>query len=363
MDGKKFGVKIDYFIEKEPLGTTGGLKEIEHILKEDFIVLYGDIIVNMDLKKLIDFHKSKKGKGTLTVKPADYIHDCDLVEIDKDSKIINFHSKPHDERKFYRNLDNGCVYVLSPDILKHIEKGIKSDFGKDIFPKIIRKERLYGYKTAEYLKDIGTPNRFEEVTKDYLSGKVERFNSNNKRSAIFIDRDGTINRSIHLLHKIGDFELLPNSGMAIRKINDSEFLAIVITNQGVVARNLCSVEELEEIHKKMETLLGKESAKLDGIYYCPHHLENGHPDSEYTIDCECRKPKIGMIKKAEKDFNIDLKKSFFIGDSATDIQCGKNAGLTTVGVKTGIGYGNSKPDFIYKDLYTAVENILKNDCS
>lgn len=165
-DGNKFEVGITYFKEKKPLGTTGGIKEIEDKLTKDFIVFYGDIIVNMDLKKLIDFHKSKNSTCTLVLQPSDHPHDSDLVEVDNYQKIIAFHPKPHDEKGCLRSFNNAAIYVMSPKILKYIKKGIKADFGKDIFPKILNKERLFGYVTTEYIRDIGTVDRLEEVNKD-----------------------------------------------------------------------------------------------------------------------------------------------------------------------------------------------------
>ncbi len=361
--GSKFGVNISYFKEKRPLGTTGGLKEIERELTEDFLLLYGDVMVNMNLKEFISFHKKKRGIGTLTIHPNDHPYDSDLVEIDKDQKIVAFHPKPHQENKYYRNLVNACFYVMSPEILKYIKKGVRADFGKEVFPKIIQKENFYGYNTAEYLKDIGTPERLKEVREDYKNGKIERLNKENKRGAIFLDRDGVINKYVGLLYRTEDFELLPGVGEAIKKINRSEFLAIVITNQPVIARNLCSIEELEEIHKKMETLLGRERAKLDAIYYCPHHPDKGFPEEnpKYKIECNCRKPKTGLIERAVNDFNIDLKNSYFIGDSLRDVLCGKNAGVTTIGVKTGQACKDCKikPDYMFKDLNEAVNFVLK----
>lgn len=352
-DGKSFGVKINYFKEKEPLGTAGGLKEIANKLKRDFILLYGDIMLDMDITRLVGFHRKKKGACSLVLHPNDHPQDSDLVEIDDNQKIIAFHSKPHPENKYFHNLVNAGLYVMSPKILNYIKKGMKADFGKDIFPKIIKKDRLYGYTTAEYLKDVGTPSRLSEIRKDYLSRKISRLNRENKRKAIFIDRDGVINRHIEQLCKVEDFHLLGGTAKAVKKINSSKFLAIVITNQPMVAMGLCSLEKLGQIHNKMETLLGKKGAKLDGIYFCPHH-----PD--YGERCNCRKPKIGLVKLAQKDFNIDLKHSYFVGDSWRDILCGNNAGVTTIGVRTGRGCRDIdiKPDYFAKDLLSAVNLVI-----
>ena len=360
-DGERFDVTISYYQEEKPLGTTGGLKEIEDQLTDDFIVLYGDVMVNMNLKKLIDFHYSKKSCCTLVLHPNDHPYDSDLVEINEAGKIIAFHSKPHDPNTYYKNLVNAALYIMSPRVLRYIDKGIKADFGKDTFPRLVDTIELFGYTTAEYLKDVGTPERLAEVNSDFYSGKIDRFNIENKRKAIFIDRDGVINKEVGLLCRLEDFIFLQDTAKAIKEINASEYLAIVITNQPVIARNLCSIERLEEIHKKMESLLGAEHAKLDAVYYCPHHPDKGYPGENplYKIACNCRKPKPGLIEKAVRDFNIDLQGSFLIGDSWRDILCGKSAGLSTVGVRTGDGCKHSdlEPDYLFENLYEAVRFI------
>jgi D,D-heptose 1,7-bisphosphate phosphatase len=298
------------------------------------------------------------------VHPNDHPYDSDLVEIDDNQRVVAFHSKPHEKNRYFRNLVNAGFYIMSPKVLKYIRNGAKADFGKDVFPKIFKKIDFYGYNTSEYLKDVGVPERLLEVEKDYFSGKIRRLNNGNKRRAIFMDRDGVINKKAGLLYKIKDFELIRNAGKAIKKINDSEFLAIVITNQPVIARGLCSIKELEEIHKKMETLLGREGARLDAIYYCPHHPDKGFPGEnlKYKIKCGCRKPKIGLVKRAQKDFNIDLKNSYFIGDSHRDILCGKNTGLITIGVRTGNACKDceTKPDYLFDNILGAVNFIIKN---
>jgi len=362
-NGGDFGVKITYLKEKKPLGTTGGLKEIENGLKKDFILLYGDVMLDMDIKQLLNFHRKKKSACTLVLHPNDHPQDSDLMEVNKNQRIVAFHPKPHPEDKYFQNLVNSGLYIISPKILKHIKRGVKADWGKNIFPKILKKEKLYGYNTAEYLKDVGTPARLKEADRDYKSGKTKRLNRINKRKAIFIDRDGVINKTDKDVCRVKDFKLFPDTAKAIKKINNSEFLAIIITNQPAIAKGFCSIEEVAAIHKKMETLLGRKGAKLNAVYCCPHHPEKGFAgeNPKYKIKCNCRKPEIGLIKKAKKDFNIDLKNSYIIGDSWRDILCGRNAGMTAIGVKTGRGCqdGKIKPDFLFKDIKQAVDYIIK----
>ncbi len=361
-NGESLGVNIIYVEEKEPLGTVGGVKEIEDQLNEDFIVFYGDVMINMDLNRLIRFHQNKNSECTLVVHPNNHPYDSDLVELGHDGRITNILSKNKERDAYYSNMVNAGAYIFSSTIFKFLEKGKKADFGRDIFPKIYKQTRMFGYNTAEYLKDMGTHDRLEEVEKDLLSGKIERLNMENKRSAIFLDRDGVINHEISFIHKPDQFKLYDFTANAIKKINQSEYLSIVITNQSVIARNLCTLEELSVIHKKMETELGQERAKLDAIYFCPHHPDKGYPEerAEYKIDCECRKPKPGMLLDAARDFNIDLSTSYMIGDSERDIVAGKRAGCMTIGVRGGHALKKLtlEPDYIFENLKEATDFIV-----
>jgi len=361
-NGDKFGVKLSYYHEKNPLGTAGGLKDLESDLSKDFLLLYGDVMINMDLSRLISFHRSKDSDCTLVVHPNDHPYDSDLLDIDENGRVKAFHAKPHNEGKYYRNLVNAGLYVLSPSIFDFLKKGKKVDFGKDVFPDIFKKTNMFGYNTSEYLKDMGTPTRLEKVTKDYLSGRIERSNYEHPQTCIFLDRDGVLNEDIDLISQPEDLNLFEYTGEAITEINHSEYLAIVATNQSVVARNLCTIEELNIIHNKIETDLGICGAYLNAIYYCPHHPDKGYPEENkaYKIDCNCRKPKPGMLFQAAKDYNLDLSKSWFIGDSESDIKAGKTAGCKTIAVRSGRskGYFKTQPDFWFENLKEATSFIV-----
>ena len=190
-------------------------------------------------------------------------------------------------------------------------------------------------------------------------------NLKNKQKAIFIDRDGTINQYVGFLRNIDDFKLIDNTAKAIKIINQSQYLAIVATNQPVVARGEVTYSQLEEIHKKMETELGKQGAYLDDLFFCPHHPDKGYNGEvkELKIDCNCRKPQIGMLLQALEKYNIDFSQSWYIGDTTTDIQTGINAGMKTVLVKTGEagkdGKYNVTATFEANTLYEAVKRIIE----
>lgn len=204
---------------------------------------------------------------------------------------------------------------------------------------------------------MGTPYRYEAVCKDFEDGVVSAKNLQKKQKAIFLDRDGTINKYVGFLRNIDEFELIDGVAEAIGKINRSGYLAIVVTNQPVIARGEVSYAELEEIHNKMETLLGIQGVYLDGIYFCPHHPHKGYEGEvpELKIDCECRKPKPGMLLKAAEDFNIDLSVSWMIGDGKNDVLAGKAAGCRTAL----IGADDCGQDVMGNALNTIINRILE----
>ena len=203
-DGKDFGVDIKYYVEEKPLGTVGGVKAIEAQLKEPFLVLYGDVLMDMDLSRLVAFHHNKNADATLVVHPNDHPYDSDLLAVDNESRVTAFYAKPHPEGLRYRNLVNAAAYVFDPVVLEHLEPGVKADFGKDIFPTLHSKLNVFAYNTPEYLKDMGTPDRLEKVEEALKSGKVAARNLNNKQRCVFLDRDGVINIDTDLIDRPED---------------------------------------------------------------------------------------------------------------------------------------------------------------
>lgn len=366
-DGQKWNVNIHYHQEKEPLGTAGALKTLKNKIKEDFLLFSGDVMLDIDIGRFVNWHKEKnKSIASIIVHPNDHPFDSDLVEVDNGGRIISLLRRPHHPEAIFRNLSIASAYIFSPKMFQHIPKKQKSDIEKDMLPLLLKsKEEAYAYNTPEYLKDMGTPERLRRVRKDYLSGKIKRLNLKNKRKAIFLDRDGVINEEVDQLSRIQDFKLYDFAAKAVKKINDSEYLAVLITNQPMIAKGFLSEADLDEIHKKLETELGKRGAKIDAIYYCPHHPEKGFRGEvpELKIECDCRKPKTGLIKKALSDFNLDLSKSFFIGDSSVDAETAENAKINFVGVKTGYACQDGRYQIkqyfpLYKNLFTAVNNII-----
>ena len=186
--------------------------------------------------------------------------------------------------------------------------------------------------------------------------------------AVFLDRDGVLNEEVDLLFRVEQLRLIPGSARAVRALNRAGIPAIVVTNQPVVARNLCSEEELCRIHEALGDLLFREAgARLDAVYYCPHHPETPHPDGNpaYRIPCTCRKPNTGMLTRAAGEFGLDLARCILVGDTTRDMETGGRAGMTTLLVQTGYGGRDgkfqAKGHLTFRDLEEAVAWILRGE--
>jgi histidinol-phosphate phosphatase family protein len=351
----------------KPLGTAGAVIQILPKLAENFLVVYGDTMFDIDLDRFERFHQENKLAGaTLFLHPNDHPQDSDLVAMDEQYSITGFYSYPHPPNTYLPNLVNAGLYYFRKTAIQHWRGENRFlDFGKDLFPALIaRQVLLRGYNSPEYIKDCGTPKRLDKVCAHYQSGFISKANLRMKQKLIFLDRDGTINQAVDQLADMKDFELLPGVAQAIGKINRSGYRSVVVTNQPVLARGDLTAGGLENIHRKMQTLLGEYGAYIDRIYYCPHHPDGGFQREikELKGPCTCRKPSIGMIEQAQHDLNGDLSHSWMIGDTTTDVLTAKNAGLRSILLETGSAGLDEKysalPYCIAPNLLSAVNFIL-----
>ena len=355
-NGKKFGVNINYIKEQKALGTAGALFYLKNEIENDFLLINGDIIFNVDIKRFWEAHKGHDGLVTILTHPNNHPYDSGIIVSDDQGRVTQWLTK-EEKRGWYKNRVNAGLHIISNKLLDQFKQAVKTDLDRDVLKPLIAEKKLYIYDSPEYVKDMGTPERYFAVAEDIRKGLVEIKNLKRKQRAIFLDRDGTINNYVGFLRNIDDMTLIEGVDKAIKKINQSGYLAIVITNQPVIARGEVSFEELQEIHNKMETLLGEKGVYLDDIFYCPHHPEKGFSGErpEYKIDCDCRKPKIGLFLRAARKYNIDLKKSWMIGDGENDIIAGKNAGCRTIYLGEGCSFGQTENAI---NLLKAVESIL-----
>lgn len=363
-----WGLNIQCIDDGEPAGTAGAVFRCFDKLDKEFLLMYGDTMLEVDLDRFYSYHSvDKKTEATLFLHPNDHPKDSDLIAVDDENYIRAFYPYPHDNNLYYPNLVNAALYWIRKDGLsKYINQlDFPLDFAKNLFPLMVDNGSLLkGYNSIEYIKDCGTPERVDKVSEHIKSGKVQKSSLKNQQKAIFIDRDGTLNVEVSHLNSKNQFELLPNVGQSLKKINLSDYRAIVITNQPVIARGECSVEELKQIHNKLETVVGRDGAFIDRIYYCPHHPDKGFEGEieSLKVKCTCRKPSSGMIDRAVLDFNLSLQDSWLIGDTTTDIETAKRCNLKSVLVQTGYGGLDEKffnvPDFIVPDFNAAVNFIV-----
>lgn len=347
-DGSQFGVHLSYFEETSPLGTAGALFQMDD-LDDDFLLLCGDLMLDVDFNRFVDFHRKHKAWASLMTHPNGHPYDSSLIVTEilepqvegglpVDTKRVVRWMNKEEPRMYYKNRVNAGIEMISPKLLQatreryqrlNQELPVKIDLDRDVLKPLVDEGHIFAYDTTEYIKDMGTPDRYYEVEHDVMAGIVKARNLKQKQRAVFLDRDGTINEYVGFLSSAEQFKLIEGTAEAIRQINKSGYLAIVITNQPVIARGDCTFEQLRQIHDKMETELGKSGAYVDAIYVCPHHPDTGFEGErrEYKKVCSCRKPNIGLLLQAEQDFHIDLGRSFIIGDSMRDVEAGRNAGL------------------------------------
>lgn len=369
-DGSRVGVSIEYFVEELPLGNAGALFKLRKKLTEPFLLLNADAVFDIDFNRFVAFHRSHGGLVTLFTHPNSHPYDSGVIVANEGGSVEQWLTKEDIRPQWYANRVNAGLHVIDPKVLDMIGidadmvgtespgtgKIIKVDLDRQILKPLCGTGQMFCYDSPEYVKDMGTPDRYEAVCKDFRDGVVQAKNLAHPQKAVFLDRDGTINKYVGFLRNIDDFELLPGVAEAIKKINASGYLAIVVTNQPVIARGEVTTDELNLIHNKMETLLGTEGAYLDGLYYCPHHPHKGYPGEikELKIDCDCRKPKPGMLLKAAHDFNIDLTQSWMVGDGENDVNAGKAAGCKTVL----IGTDDFGQDMTVESLFMFTERCL-----
>jgi histidinol-phosphate phosphatase family protein len=363
-DGSRFGVRLRAIEDSPSRGTAGAVLGAIPLLEPRFMVMYGDTMLNVDLKRLWSEHTRRGSAISMLIHPTDHPSDSDLVETDDCDRVVGIHAPPHDFGRDYRNQVNAALYVIEREAMTGWRQrdGMR-DIAKDLLPDLIsRGLDVFGYRSPEYIKDAGTPERLDAVNADWESGRIARGSLSTPAPAIFLDRDGTINRLVDYVRTPDALQLLDGVGGAIRAWNSAGWRVVVVSNQPVIARGDCTVDGLLAIHNRMETLLGREGAYVDRIYYCPHYPDGGfageRPDLKFR--CDCRKPATALIEQARLDLNIDMRNSWMIGDSTTDIRTARNAGLRSILVQTGsCGRDGLYPDAADLIAHNLLEAVLR----
>jgi histidinol-phosphate phosphatase family protein len=365
-NGTDFGVELTYITDGEARGTAGALFNALPFLDTRFLVLYGDTYVDVDLSKFWKFDAEFPSAGSIFVHPNDHPYDSDLIEMGYEGFVARVHPYPHQNEHQFPNLVNAALYILEKESINQVvSPDVKLDLAKDAFPELLaRGKKIRAYISPEYIKDMGTPERLDKVEKDILAGLPERLSNRGLRTAVFFDRDGTLNVEVDHLRSPNQLILEDGAAESVARLNRSGILAIGVTNQPVIARGDITKEQMISISAKLDSLLGERGAYLDRLYICPHHPDKGFIGevAALKIKCLCRKPETGLIDHAVRELNISRRDSWIIGDSTTDILAGVRAGLRTILVRTGYAGRdfkcNVEPNFIADNLQDAVDWIL-----
>ncbi|MBE6594646.1 MAG: HAD-IIIA family hydrolase [Ruminococcaceae bacterium] len=357
-DGSALGVHISYVEEQTPLGTAGALALLRETLSgDDFLLLCGDLLFDVDLGRFLAYHRARGGVATVLAHPNGHPHDSTVIRTEEDGRVTAL-LPPAEDRGDVPNRVNAGLHLFSPRVLERFGEVKKTDLDRDVLRPLAAEGVLYAYDSPEYVKDMGTPARLAEAEADLRSGRVARQSLALPQRAFFLDRDGTVNRYVGFLRRPEELELCPGAAEAIRMLNQRGYPVIIVTNQPVLARGEVTEEGLRRIHDRLETLLGREGAFVNGILYCPHHPDRGFAGEipHLKIECDCRKPKPGLLLRAAERLHIDLAASWMIGDNDRDTAAGRAAGCHTAAI-------GAEPDAELhgNDLLDCVRQILENE--
>ncbi len=359
--GAPFGAAISYIEETEPLGTAGALSLLRDALADDdFLLLCGDLLFDVDLHRFLQYHRKRGGISTIFTHPSNHPWDSVTVRAEETGRVTAF-LPPEGQPGDRPNRTNAGIHFFSPRLFETLDLSAvkRRDLDRDILRPLAAAGQLYCYDSPEYVRDMGTPERLAEAETDLKSGLPAARNLSHPQRAVFLDRDGTLNKHIGFLRHPDEVELLPGAAEAVAAINQSGALAVLVTNQPVLARGEVTPAGLAAIHDRLVTLLGNAGAYLDAIYVCPHHPDKGFPGevSALKTPCHCRKPAPGMLLAAAERYHIDLAASYMIGDSESDMQAGRAAGCKTVGIRpvSGDMTGDCLADCVQKLLEREAE--------
>jgi mannose-1-phosphate guanylyltransferase/phosphomannomutase len=325
---KKKNYKLKILIEKNPLGDGGALfnlKQIKNYKKSDFLVVYCDILTSFDYKKFYSFYKNKNKKISLVCHTNKHLYDSDIVDYNFKYNVNKFYFKPHIQKNITGSLALSGIYLINGYLISTIKKK------KQSFKKILQKNKMQVsiYKTREFITDVGTPKRINQVKKNMSLKTIKKFHIKNKLPAIFLDRDGVINREHENKKFQNPLDFFPKTLNALKSIDAKKFAIFIITNQSAIAKGFLTENKLKKMHYDLLSFLGTKEILIQDIYYCPHHPHKGFKNEikKFKIYCKCRKPEIGMFKLAIKEYNIDKKKSYYVGNSIVDYQAAKKLGI------------------------------------
>lgn len=313
-DGSNYSVNIRYIVTPVEYETQFRLRAAEDILEAEFLMMYCDNICPVNFEKLVYEYRKNNALIQLSVYANEDGYTRNNLKIIDNHRVVVYDKKRisaglHGVDIGYAIVSREVINLMSLD---------NQNFETIVYPKLVESGKLFATVTKHRYYSIGSFERIT-LTEKFLSGQ----------KYIFLDRDGTINKRPpkgQYICKAEEFEWLYGAKEAIKKLNDAGYFIIIISNQAGIARGMMTVQDFEEVQNKMKTELAETGAHVDAIYYCPHG---------WNDECECRKPKPGMIYQAQKDYSIDLSKCVMIGDDIRDIIMAHNADMKGILIRGG----------------------------
>lgn len=305
------GCSIRVVVEEEPAGTGGALRHAANYLHDTFFLANGDSVFDFNYLDLVTQDLSGPWVGKMALRPLKGGSRYGAVTAEG-SLITGFSEKNSD-------LDGECmnagVYVLRKSILDYMGGASFCSLERDVFPQLVSEGLLRGYSYDGLFVDIGVPEDLEWARCNLL----ERL----RKPAVFLDRDGVLNKDSGYVHSPEDFEWVPGAPQAVKRLNDQGYYVFVVTNQAGVAKGYYGEEAVLTLHAWMNEQLRSTGAHIDDYFYCPHHPEG--VVEALRVDCPCRKPRPGMLHRALERWPVDLQGSFLVGDKESDIEAAKQA--------------------------------------
>jgi histidinol-phosphate phosphatase family protein len=353
------GLAVHTEIEPYPRGTAGALHPVAHRLRERFLYVLGDVFTALDWSRLAAAGEANGGLGTLLVHRSSHPEDSDLLALDDGDRLAGWVGRGPGGRSTAAvptaALTNAGVAVLHRRLLDYVPPDRATDFFGEVIPRRVdARAALYGYRSAEYVKDLGTPERLREVDGDVRAGRVK-----NRAEAVLLDRDGVLTAEVGPVTHPDQLRLLPGAAEAVGRLNRASIRTAVVTNQAVVARGLCSALAVDAIHERLAVLLAEAGAHLDGVYVCPHHPETHHGEGDPALrgPCRCRKPSVGLVESALAELSVPAWRAVVVGDATVDLQLAANAGLPAIALDSGLACGDAqhpaRPVWRFADLAAA----------